>query len=41
VHGAALHPGHQDGDKRILLIDGKAVPHSLARVAKPVKRAPT
>jgi glutathione synthase len=28
-------PGIKDGDKRVLLIDGKAVPHSLARMAKP------
>jgi len=28
-------PAIKDGDKRILLIDGKPVPHSLARLAKP------
>jgi len=28
-------PGIKDGDKRVLLIDGKPVPHSLARMAKP------
>ncbi len=28
-------PGIKDGDKRVLLIDGKTVPHSLARMAKP------
>ncbi len=28
-------PGIRDGDKRVLLIDGKPVPHSLARMAKP------
>jgi len=28
-------PAIKDGDKRILLIDGKVVPHSLARIAKP------
>jgi glutathione synthase len=28
-------PEIAQGDKRILLIDGKAVPHSLARIAKP------
>jgi glutathione synthase len=28
-------PAIKDGDKRVLLIDGKAVPHSLARMAKP------
>ncbi len=28
-------PAIKDGDKRILLIDGKPVPHSLARIAKP------
>jgi glutathione synthase len=27
-------PEIRDGDKRVLLIDGKAVPHSLARMAK-------
>ena len=28
-------PAIKDGDKRVLLIDGKPVPHSLARLAKP------
>ena len=28
-------PAIKDGDKRILLIGGKVVPHSLARIAKP------
>ena len=28
-------PAIKDGDKRILLIDGKPVPHALARLAKP------
>ncbi|HTP61784.1 MAG TPA: glutathione synthase [Burkholderiales bacterium] len=28
-------PAIKDGDKRILLIDGKVVPHALARIAKP------
>ncbi|MBC7802377.1 MAG: glutathione synthase [Candidatus Parcubacteria bacterium] len=28
-------PAIRDGDKRILLIGGKAVPHALARIAKP------
>jgi len=28
-------PAIKDGDKRILLIDGKPVPHALARIAKP------
>lgn len=28
-------PQISEGDKRVLLIDGKAVPHSLARMAKP------
>jgi glutathione synthase len=28
-------PAIKDGDKRVLLIDGKPVPHSLARMAKP------
>ena len=28
-------PGIKDGDKRVLLIDGRPVPHSLARMAKP------
>ncbi len=28
-------PEIRDGDKRVLLIDGKPVPHSLARMAKP------
>ncbi|MCC6209570.1 MAG: glutathione synthase, partial [Burkholderiales bacterium] len=28
-------PGIKDGDKRVLLIDGAPVPHSLARMAKP------
>jgi glutathione synthase len=28
-------PAIKDGDKRILLVDGKPVPHALARIAKP------
>jgi glutathione synthase len=28
-------PAIKDGDKRVLLIDGKPVPHALARLAKP------
>ena len=28
-------PAIKDGDKRVLLIGGKAVPHALARIAKP------
>jgi len=28
-------PAIKEGDKRILLIDGKVVPHALARIAKP------
>jgi len=28
-------PAIKDGDKRVLLIDGRPVPHSLARMAKP------
>jgi len=28
-------PAIRDGDKRVLLIDGKAVPYALARIAKP------
>lgn len=28
-------PAIKDGDRRVLLIDGKPVPHSLARMAKP------
>jgi glutathione synthase len=28
-------PEIRDGDKRVLLIDGKPVPHALARMAKP------
>jgi len=28
-------PQIKDGDKRVLLIDGRPVPHSLARIAKP------
>ena len=28
-------PAIKDGDKRVLLIDGKPVPHALARMAKP------
>lgn len=28
-------PGIKDGDKRVLLIDGKPVPYALARMAKP------
>jgi hypothetical protein len=29
------YPEIAQGDKRVILIDGKAVPHALARIAKP------
>jgi len=34
-------PEIREGDKRILLIAGKAVPHCLARIPKPARRAAT